>query len=283
MRKFTPNPANEQLLLMPEETALSQLDSRVRSTYIGGEQFVSALDILQYHGNKKNPAQAWQTTLNYMEEKQGVSLSPFCGVYQFDGSDGKRKKPTPVINLDGFLRIVQSADVPEWEPIREWLVKTGANAIRSKAQRKRDKELNRYQKAGFGDKPEVIRLAAYNEALKEYNELKSTYARLCENPDWALLANEEYLALFGAMANQLKAVLKSDNIRKALPTLQLDTMAFAEKRLREVLSTQQNLTNERIQRIIQVVIAPLGAYMRDISELQGIDHITGRPLLKSGK
>ncbi len=270
---------NSQLPLIPEETALGKLDNRVRSTYIGGEQYVSALDILQYHGGKKNPSQAWKTTLKFMEEKQGVSLSPFCGEYAFDGSDGKKKKSTPVINLEGFLRIVQSAEVPEWEPIREWLAKEGAENLKSKAQRKRDSELERYQKAGLGDKPEVVRFAAYNEALKEYAALKSAFTRVCDSPDWRVLANEEYQALFGMMANQLKTVLKNENIRQSLGTDALETMTFAERRLRSVLSTQQNLTNERIQEIIKVVVAPLGIYLRGLSDLEGKDMLTGKPLL----
>jgi hypothetical protein len=129
-----------------------------------------------------------------------------------------------------------------------------------------------------------LRLEAYNEALKEYAELKSTYTRVCENPDWKALANAEYVALFGLMANQLKAVLGNDNIRKALDTEQLDTMAFAERRLRGVLATQRDsLSNEEIQRIIEVVISPLGAYMRGLSELQGKDFLTGQPLIGKGR
>lgn len=270
---------NPQLPLLPEDTALSQLDKRVRSTYIGGEQYVSVLDILEFHGNKKNPRQAWKNILKYMQEKQGFSNSPDFGQYAFEGKDGKRKAATPIVNLDGFMRLIQSADVPEWEDIRNWQAKLSGNELKSKAQRKRDSELERYQKAGLGDKPEVVRFAAYNEALKEYAALKSAFTRVCDSPDWRVLANEEYQALFGMMANQLKAVLKNENIRQSLGTDALETMTFAERRLRSVLSTQQNLSNDRIQEIIKVVVAPLGIYLRGLSQLEGKDMLTGKPLL----
>lgn len=231
------NKDNPQLPLIPQESVLDHIDSRVRSTYIGTEQYVSVLDLLQYHGNKKNPTQSWRATVDFMT-RQGYS-TPHV-VYAFEGSDGKKKKATPVINLETFLRIVQSAEVPEWEPIREWLAKEGAENLKSKAQRKRDSELERYQKAGLGDKPEVVRFAAYNEALKEYAALKSAFTRVCDSPDWRVLANEEYQALFGMMANQLKAVLKNENVRQSLGTDALETMTFAERRLRSVLSTQHS-------------------------------------------
>lgn len=283
MYKDTGEQPPKQPHLMQYSEVLAQLDPRVRTTYIGGEQYVSAFDILQYHGNKKNPRQAWKTTLEFME-RQGASFSPFVGQYGFEGADGKRKATTPVISLDGFLRLVQAAEVPEWEPIREWLAKTGSDAIKSKAQRQRENEIAKYKKAGYGNAPEVQRLEAYNEVLKEYSELKSTYVRICENPDWQDLANAEYFALFGMFANQLKAVLKSDNIRKALDTEQLDTMAFAERRLRSVLSTQgDNLSNERIKQIIDTVISPLGVYLRGLAELRGVHHVTGRPLLEGAR
>jgi hypothetical protein len=280
VNKHKQNEVLKQPELMPYSEALSHLDPRVRTTHIGGEQFISVLDILQYHGNKKNPTQAWKTTLGFLE-KQGFAGSPYLGEHQFEG---KGQRLTPIVNLEGFLRIAQGAEVPEWEEIRSWLAKVGAEQLKSKAQRKRENDIGLYKKAGYGNAPEVLRLEAYNEALKEYAELKSTYTRVCENPDWKALANAEYVALFGLMANQLKAVLGNDNIRKALDTEQLDTMAFAERRLRGVLATQRDsLSNEEIQRIIEVVISPLGAYMRGLSELQGKDFLTGQPLIGKGR
>lgn len=263
---------NKQIELFQYSEILNKLDPRVRTTYIGGEQFISALDLLQYHGNKKNPTQSWRFTMEYMA-KQGYSTPSV--VYAFEGKDGKKKKATPVIDLKTFYRFVQSVDVPEWEVIRDWMAELAENDTKSKAQRKRENEIAKYQKQGLGNRPEILHAEAYNEALKEYDALKKTYACLVDNPDWAALANTEYLALFGMIASQLKAVLKNDNIRKALDTEALDTMAFAERRLRGVLSTQQNLSNERIQEIIEVVISPLGVYLRGLAALQG------KPLLNT--
>lgn len=274
MSNHTLETPSKQPELFNYSEALSRLDPRVRTTYIGGEQFVSALDILQYHGNKKNPTQSWRVTMEYMT-RQGYSTPSV--VYQFEGKDGKRKAATPVIDIKTFFRFAQSADVPEWESIRDWMATLAENDTKSKAQRDRENDIAKHKKHGLGDRPEILHLEAYNEALKEYDALRKTYARLVDNPDWAALANAEYIALFGMMAKQLKAALKNDNIRKGLDTEALDTMAFAERRLRSVLATQKNLTNERIQEIIAVVVTPLGVYLRGLNELQG------KPLLASGK
>lgn len=250
--------------LFTHSEILDHLDSRVRVAHIGAEQYVSALDILQYHGNKKNPTQSWRVTLDFMA-RQGSSTPSV--EHQFEG---RGQKPTPVIDIETFLRFVQSAEVPEWEPIREWLAHIGAEQLKSKAERKRDNELEKYKKAGYGERPEILRLEAYNDALKEYNALRSTYARIVDNPDYAMLADSEYMALFGMFSKQLKAVLGNDNIRKALDTEQLDTMAFANRRLRGVLATQgDKLSNEAVKHIIDVVVSPLGVYLRGLSELQG--------------
>ena len=264
--------------LFPEETAFDRLDSRVRSTFLNDEQYVSVLDLLEFHGNKKNPTQAWKTTLDFME-RQGASLTPFCGVYQFPNKDGKKRKATPVINLNGFLRIAQSSDVPEWEPIRQWLADTGEQKLRSKAARERDSESAKLHKAGFGQRPEVIRFDAYNTELDEYAKLKRMYTEVIEAPDYAALNDAEYMAFFGMFARQLKKVYGDVSIRSIMGTVQLETMTYAERRLREALSTQAVMTNDRAIQIIKVIIEPLGVYLRGYTQLMNVDLVTGRPLL----
>lgn len=275
-------PKTPQLPLLPEATAFEMLDRRVRSSFMNDELYVSVLDLLEFYGNKKNPSQAWRDTLAYME-RQGASLTPFCGLSKFIGKTGKMSKPTPMINLNGFLRIVQSADVPEWEHIRQWLADTGERELKSKASRERDNESAKLHKAGYGQTPEVIRFDAYRTELDEYAKLKKMYTQVIEAPDYAALNNAEYEAFFGMFASQLKKVYGDVSIRSIMGTVQLETMIYAERRLREALATQATMTNERAVQIIKVVIEPLGVYLRGYTQLMNIDLVTGKSLLGDGK
>lgn len=280
MSNDTPKPP--QLPLLPEATPFELLDSRVRITIINDDEFASIFDILEYHGNKKNPRQAWKNILKYMQDKQGFSNSPDFGQYAFEGKDGKRKAVTPVVNIEGFMRLAQSADVPEWEEIRNWQARVTGQEARSKAGRDRDNQLSKLQKAGYGDRPEVIRFERYNEELDEYAKLKKMYSEVIDAPDYASLNNAEYEAFFGMFAKQLKKVYGDVSIRSIMGTVQLETMIYAERRLREALSTQQVMTNERAIQIIKVVIEPLGVYLRGYTQLMNIDLVTGKPLLGKG-
>lgn len=94
----------------------SLLDPRVRRMWNDDGFYVSILDVLEYHGHKTNPRLSWKQTLDWMTEKQGFKPSSIEIIqHQFAGQ-GQRK--TPVIHEDLFYRILQSADVPEWEPLR---------------------------------------------------------------------------------------------------------------------------------------------------------------------
>jgi hypothetical protein len=66
--------------------------------------------------------------------------------------------------------------------------------------------------------------------------------------------------------------------------LQLDTLTFAEKQIIEVLRLQkQGVSNERALAAIIMVIRPLSTYLQGLCQQLGIHHITGQPLLPSGK
>lgn len=282
MNNHTPNNPPKQLQLIPNETALDKLDSRVRSVIIDNDLFVSVIDVLQYHGNKKNPRQSWQTTIAYMKEKQGYSNSPDIGQYQFLGSDGKRKAATPVMNFQGFMRFVQAVDVPEWENIRDWMAKLSSDSAKSKALQKQERELEKYQKAGLGSRPEILLLEGRIENKKELAELKKLIYQVVKDPNMGIIHNIEYKALFGMIADELKHLLSSESIRDSLGLSALNTLTFGEKQLRLALSVQKDLTHERVADIIRVVITPLGAYLRGYSDMMGIHPITGKPLLESG-
>lgn len=281
MEKHSTKDTPKQLSLLPPETVLGELDSRVRRVVIHGEEWVSVFDILEYHGNKKNPRQAWKTTIEFME-RQGADLScPDYGQHQFEGK-GQRK--TPIINLEGFMRFVQSAEVPEWEFIREWIAKTGANEVKSKATRKLESEIAKYDKAGLGNRPEIVLIKARLENKVGHELLKEIVTILCEKPNWRDLNNAMYMALFGMVASELHKILntsKSQSIRDKLPLRQLQFLTLSEGILTDTLSVQGNITMQRILDTIDMAIVPIGNSLQWYSQNVGLHHVTGQSLLKA--
>lgn len=263
-----------QMSLFPEHNPLLDLDGRVRTIEIGGEVYASILDIFQYHGNKTNPTLSWQQTLR-MLEKQGFDSSMDFIEHQFKG---RGQKKTPIINLNGFLRIVQSSEVKEWESIRVWLAKTGADVIRNKATREREKNIHLHNEAGLGDTPEARRYAARHESIETYKRLSALINRICENPQFAKLTNAEYLGIFGETTESLKEILHTKSIRGSLTTIQIRTLTYAEDILRDILAEKRQVTNEEIVLTIKRVYPPIGNTLKEIMNSQGLDHITGEVL-----
>jgi hypothetical protein len=90
------------------------------------------------------------------------------------------------------------------------------------------------------------------------------------------------MALFGELAEQLREVLHTKSIRDELPALQLSYLRTAELTLQEVMSTQDRLTMDDVLVIVDECITPLGNHLRKISDMRGLNHITGKPLLNTG-
>ena len=115
-------------------------------------------------------------------------------------------------------------------------------------------------------------------SLNEFNDL---LAVLVHNPEYGKIHNAKYRALFGATSEQIKLLTGAKDVTKGLPTLQLDTLAFAHKQIVQILRMQSNVDNQRVLDSIAMVVTPLGVYLRSLCEQLGVDHITGLPLLKA--
>lgn len=279
MTKHTTKDTPKQLPLIPDETVLDKLDDRVRRTVINGEQWVSALDILQYHGNKVNPSLSWKRTLAFMRDKQGANLSSNNLLeHQFEG---RRQRKTPIINLEGFLRFVQSAEVPEWEFIRELQAETTAKTVK---QRRLEREKELIEKAWSSNHEAIERKQLQIDVIKSWQTLQSTIKDMVDKPNYGQLTNAEYLNLFGATAKELKIKLNSKDIRADLATMALSTLRHAETTLNAILRLSSgNLTMQQTTAIYEHVLKPIGDTHEHICQQFGIDSVTGKPLLISGK
>lgn len=100
----------QQLPLIPEP-------EKPRTVILNNEVYVSILDVYRIYGKSNNPARDWNRDLKAMEE-QGYKV-PGLVLYQFPGSDGKLKRPTPIANEEQLARIAQTAKFKEWEPLRQ--------------------------------------------------------------------------------------------------------------------------------------------------------------------
>lgn len=267
-----------QLQLFPPENPLLHLNPNVRITEIGGEIYVSILDIFQYHGNKTNPTLAWQQTLT-MLEKQGFEGSMDFIEHKFKG---RGQRSTPVVNLKGFLRLSQSTEIKEWEGIRDLQAQTTADDIKAKATRHREHNIQAIDNAGLGETIEARRYKARHENIEAYKLLQAVIAKVCDSPQIGILTNAEYIALFGETTDTLKKLLNTKSIRDSLNVTQLRTLTYAEDTLRDILASKRNISTGEIEQIIYGVLPPIGDMLRSIMNTQGLDHITGKPLLGSG-
>jgi hypothetical protein len=180
---------------------------------------------------------------------------------------------------------------PAIEAIKQYLAEAGAFAdmLRlndsrelSTQERKIHHAIDLHEKWGLGDRPEIIHLKTQADNLATFAIFKDVIHTLVDNPNWAEIFNAEYIELFGMKAKEIATLTGGKSARDKLPTLQLDTVVYAEKRLIEILRLQQQgLSNERVLDAIVIAVRPMGVYLRDLCEAIGRHHVTGQPLLSA--
>lgn len=181
---------------------------------------------------------------------------------------------------------------PQLKEIQDYLAKSGCfvnwarqnpdeaiEILKPLAQIKREKQIKLHEQWALDDTPESRHYQARHENIETYKLLQSVIARVCHNPQVGILTNAEYVALFGETTDGLKKLLNTKSIRDSLNTRQIRTLTFAEDMLRDTLVEQHTLTNDGIIRIIDDILPPIGAMLKEIMNSQGLDHITSQPLL----
>mgnify|MGYP003438772378 FL=1 len=142
------------------------------------------------------------------------------------------------------------------------------------------RDLALLEHAGMGQHEAAEHLRTRIDSIDTFKSLTAHIARVCDHhAAFGQTINQEYLELFGKVAEELREILNTKNIRDALPDLQLDYVRLSEKALSKVLENQSRMTLEELLLAVEIAVRPLGEHLQMICRLAGIDLVTGRRLL----
>jgi hypothetical protein len=244
-------------------------DGTIRCVILNGEPYWSILDTYKIYGKSQNPTTDWKRHKETLE-LQGYNLE-FLLDYVFVGSDGRKKKKTPITNLEGFMRIAQVADFKEWEPLRRKMAKLMAENIRNSFPRDAQ-----WQAVYQG---EMISHKQLMDALDE------AVWFLCQGIHVKQAVEAVFKGLYKRTRQQIAEriglseyfTLENNQSRYAL-NYQSIAKAYASERLDE----RAELGFEEARRIIREAAEAIAPQVHAMSQLLGRDIATNLPLLASG-
>lgn len=206
--------------------------------------------------------------------------------------DGKLRKVAHY-NLDMIIPVGYRVGSPEAFQFRQWAnsiikqyllvgVVINERKFGSKSTLRMGQALNILDKYELTDRADVQRLSRIYENKLGGELLIAIIADICTDPNYGLIKGIEYKTLFGMFADDLKAILNTKDIRASLPDFQLQAFTLAEMSLRTILSSHKQMNNEQVLNAIKASFTPIAAYIRQVSDIAGVHHVTGKPLLGSG-
>lgn len=257
---------------------------QIRKVEINSEMFYSVLDIFKFYGEGQNPSRDWKNTLANMK-RAGYSQTTDLVDYVFEGADGKNKKPTPIANIKGMFRIAQSARFQHWEQIRDYMAQAAKEKVESQTQKKIRQTIEYYESFNLGDKPEIILLKSKYEASQALIEVKSCISNMLtlSSYEWADFHSAEIQTLLGFTLKQIREARKAKSVRDSLNVLEYNALTHAERDLIFLLGMQANVDNQRLMDTVRLVYKPIGENLQRMLETIGIDALSGKPTLPSGK
>lgn len=255
----------------------SILDPRVRRMWNNDGFYVSILDVFEYHGHKTNPSLSWKQTLDWMIYKQGFQNQTTEIIdWRPDGQNGGRT--TPMIHEDLFYRILQSADVPEWEPLRVFgaaLMKQEVSKPKRPFKPIQSPMFRRAIDAGY-TKDEAEAAALIRESLKETTKQTNAVrqAHGAEGADFGRLAALDSQVATGKTPAQWRQELGADvTPADYLSPLDNISLAYEKRRASQEHEANQSRGVDALAQDIQA-IAP---EVRNNKEILG-DLLQGVPL-----
>lgn len=263
-----------------------QFDSQIRRTHHNEEMVYSIVDIVEYFTDASIAKRYWSDTKRRLE-KEGFQVYDKIVQLKLLATDGKMRE-TDVANMDNCFRILMSIPTPKddekrqrLEEIKQWLASLGAKALDAKAALTRKQHIELYERAGYGNHPEILRLKDRDTNIKVFKSLKETIQKVVTSPQWAKIINTEYENLFGMITSELKEILNTEDVRGNMPSTALVALTFAERSLQDEINDYVDLSNEQIYEIIETIFKPIGKLLQQNSARRGIHHVTGVPLLSS--
>jgi len=262
-----------------------QFDERIRRIEIEGVAYFSVLDIFEHYGSAgsaDNPAKYWARSKARIE-KQSSDVIPGLGQHKFPGQ-GSRE--TPIVTYKAFWRIVQSSDLKEWEPLRQWMAEVAneriEEAINPELGLERQNERFITSKVAKG-MSRTDAEAALTLRLRGIVSRKDLTARLSEyivdQMDFATFTNTEYKGMCGRDAKQLRAQNGGQNPRDAMRPEALAMLSAIESTIAHALNKREHVTFSEACDIATQVAGLYRVSIDGVSAFMGIDIMTSRALI----
>lgn len=283
-------PTLDQYLAKIDEPRFSD---EIRRIEHDGLDYYSLIDIMGEFTDSKVVDQYWRDTKKRLQ-KEGFETQENILRLKLTAADGKQRL-ADVATADICMRVLMSVPTPEDETkrqnlelVKRWMSRiVGAEIDKAeqkhKASRHRENDLRLHQQWGLGDRPEVQWAEARHDNIETLKSLRDKFNLLCNNPRFGQLMNVEYIAMFGMVAKDLEIVLNSKSIRDSLSTLQLRWLTTCESTIDELLGSRSVWEMNQVEQMVISVVKPIGDMLKSIMNAQGLDHITGRPLLGKGE
>jgi hypothetical protein len=195
--------------------------------------------------------------------------------------------------LSQYLR--PSENRPMLDEIRQFLASSGKwmdewrinpDKMLSVAQARLQADIERYEKAGYGNHPNILQSKAKLELSIALKELKSSVSRLVTmtGKEWGQFHDAEIWALLGYTSKQIKAARNPKlSARDNLNIFESNGLKYCEQQLIALLSMQKQIDTRRLKDTVQFIFAPVGENLRGMMESIGMDVLTGQYQLPSGK
>lgn len=206
-------------------------------------------------------------------------------------ADGKTREVLHY-GLDIIIPVGYRVGSPEAAEFRKWanniikqylLIGYVINEKRTgtKSLLRMEDDLIQLERHNLTDRAEYMRLSRVYENKQGEALLFAIIADIVDNPEYGNIKGAEYRYLFGMVAEDLKTALGSKNVRESLPDRQLLAFTLAETTLRDILKNQKSMTNQQLLDAVRMTFAPIGQYLRGVSDMMGVHHVTGQPLIQS--
>jgi hypothetical protein len=106
-----------------------QADTTIRRDEVDGIMYFSVIDVIAILTDSAAPRKYWNAMKARITEEGFLEASTKCRQLKLRASDGKART-TDAADTETLLRIIQSVPSPKAEPIKQWLARVGAKAIR---------------------------------------------------------------------------------------------------------------------------------------------------------
>jgi hypothetical protein len=289
MNKHSSKRTTSQLSLFDSDTSITKTPSPDVRHFIDNDKrkWIHVNDLMKacypsVANGSQRAAIMWQQ-LKRRIEKHGYN----CIVNHYTVSGSTRLHN--FIDVQTAYRAIMEVNTAEVEPLKQWLSYLGA--VDELGQREPDLALSIHERRyienqmnhGLTEAEALEALQRRHEGKRDYRELMDAVKRVCiTEPNYGAVVNTEYKSLLGHIASELKDILQTNSIRDALPDTTYAYIVAAEKSVRDILRQSDRMDMEQVLNAVQFVCVPLGKHLQELSQLTGIDLLTGKRLLPSG-